>query len=233
MFYSGKYAIFLAVVFFAYWLFLSWRSIPAIVRVIFICGVSYYFYALLNWKFLALIFTLSTIDFLTARAIGASSNTRLRKLLLGLSIIAEIGTLAVFKYFNFFSEQFSNLLGQIGWHVTPLIINVAMPVGLSFLAFRSLSYVIDIYRSTKEKPARPATNYFDYLAFVSFFPAIVNGPIARAHQLLPQFRQQPTLTSEEGTSAIFLIILGAIKVATAKFLDFSLVKDAFINPGLY
>ena len=73
MFYSGKYMVFLAVVFFAYWLLLSWRKIPATVRVLFIVGVSYYFYALLNWKFLALVFLISNIDFFVARAIGAEN----------------------------------------------------------------------------------------------------------------------------------------------------------------
>src|SRR5205085_11716618 len=119
MFFSGKYMIFLAVVFFAYWLFLSWRSIPAVVRVFFILGVSYYFYALLNWKFLALIFLISTIDFLTARFLGASTTARRRKVLLGISILADIGTLAAFKYFNFFSDSLANLFGKFGWQVSP------------------------------------------------------------------------------------------------------------------
>lgn len=233
MFFSGKYAIFLAVVFFAYWLFLSWRSIPAIVRVIFILGVSYYFYALLNWKFLALIFLISTIDFLTARAIGVSTDTRRRKMLLGVSIAADIGTLAVFKYFNFFSEPLSNLFGKFGWQVPPTVLHLVWPVGLSFLAFRSLSYVIDTYRSTKESPAPPDTNYFEYLAFVSFFPTVEIGPLTRANQLIPQFRQQPTLKSEDGTHAIFQIMLGAIKFATATFLWNSFVEGAFTQPELY
>lgn len=233
MFYSGKYAIFLAVVFFAYWLFLSWRSIPAIVRVVFIVSVSYYFYALLNWKFLALIFLISTIDFLTARAIGVSTDTRRRKLLLGVSLIADIGTLAVFKYFNFFSEPLSNLFGKLGWQVSPTVLHLVWPVGLSFLAFRSLSYVIDTYRGTKEKPERPNVNYFEYLAFVSFFPTVEIGPLTRANQLIPQFRQQPTLTSEDGSDAIFQIMLGAIKFATAIFLSNSFVEGAFTQPELY
>ena len=232
-FYTGKYMIFLAVVFFAYWLFLSWRSIPAIARVLFITGVSYYFYALLNWKFLALVFLMSTVDFLTARFIGASADKRRRKLLLGLSIATDIGTLAVFKYFNFFSEPLSNLLGKMGWQVSPATLRLVFPVGLSFLAFRSLSYVIDTYRNTKEKPARPDTNYLEYLAFVSFFPTVEIGPLTRAHQLIPQFREQPKLTSEEGTHAIFLILTGAIKFAVSNFLWNNLVQDAFNNPGLY
>ena len=233
MFYSGKYMIFLAVVFFAYWLLLSWRKIPATVRVLFILGVSYYFYALLNYKFLALVFVMSTVDFLTARAIGASDNPRRRKALLGLSIATDIGTLATFKYFNFFSEPVSNLLGKVGWQVSPEVLHLVWPVGLSFLAFRSLSYVIDTYRNTKEKPALPETKYFDYLAFVSFFPTIETGPLARAHHLLPQFRQQPTLSSDEGTHAIFSILVGVVKIAVANFIGTNLVGRVFDQPSLY
>jgi len=233
MFYSGKYMVFLAIVFFAYWLFLSWRRIPAVARVLFILGVSYYFYALLNWKFLALVFLMSTVDFLTARAIGGSENTRRRKLLLGFSIATDIGTLAVFKYFNFFSDSLANLLGNIGWQVPPAALHLVWSLGLSFLAFRSLSYVIDTYRNTKEKPAIPQTNYLDYLAFVSFFPAVETGPLARAHQLLPQFRQQPTLTSEEGTHAIFAIMVGLIKITIASKLGNDLVDRVFTQPELY
>ena len=233
MFYSGKYMVFLAIVFFAYWLFLSWRSIPAIVRVTFILGVSYYFYALLNWKFLALIFLMSTVDFLTARAIGASTEQRRRKLLLGLSFLTDIGTLAAFKYFNFFSDSVASLLGNFGWQVSPAVLHLVWPVGLSFLAFRSLSYVIDVYRSTRETPARPATKYLDYLAFVSFFPTIETGPLVRAHQFLPQLRQQPALTSEEGTHAIFSIMIGVIKIAVANFIGQNLVNRVFDQPQLY
>jgi D-alanyl-lipoteichoic acid acyltransferase DltB (MBOAT superfamily) len=225
--------IFLAVVFFAYWLFLSWRKIPATVRVLFILGVSYYFYALLNWKFLALVFLMSTVDFLTARAIGASDNPRRRKALLGLSIATDIGTLATFKYFNFFSEPVSNLLGKVGWQVSPEVLHLVWPVGLSFLAFRSLSYVIDTYRNTKQKPAVPETKYLDYLAFVSFFPTIETGPLARAHHLLPQFRQQPTLTNDEGTHAIFSILVGVVKIAVANFIGTNLVGRVFDQPALY
>jgi D-alanyl-lipoteichoic acid acyltransferase DltB (MBOAT superfamily) len=233
MFYSGKYMVFLTIVFFAYWLFLSWRSIPAVARITFILGVSYYFYALLNWKFLALVFLMSTVDFLTARAIGASQDARRRKFLLGISLMTDIGTLAAFKYFNFFSEPLSNFFGKFGWQVSPAVLHLVWPVGLSFLAFRSLSYVIDTYRNTKEKPARPETKYLDYLAFVSFFPTIETGPLVRAHQFLPQLRQQPTLSSEEGTHAIFSIMIGVVKIAVANFIGQNLVNRVFDQPQLY
>lgn len=233
MFFSGKYMVFLAIVFFAYWLFLSWRSIPALARVTFILGVSYYFYALLSWKFLALVFLMSTVDFLTARAIGNSADARRRKFLLGISLVTDIGTLATFKYFNFFSESLSKFFTNLGWEVAPEALHLVWPVGLSFLAFRSFSYVMDTYRATLEKPARPQTGYLDYLAFVSFFPTIETGPLARAHQLLPQFRQQPTLTSEEGTNALFFIMVGVVKIAIANFIGDNLVNRVFTQPQLY
>ncbi|HEX8708117.1 MAG TPA: hypothetical protein VF723_07750, partial [Pyrinomonadaceae bacterium] len=194
---SGKYMVFLAVVFFAYWLLASRRRVP----VLFILAASYYFYALWNPKFLALIFLISTVDFLTARGIAASEQPGRRKLLLWASILTDIGALFTFKYFNFFSLSFSELLGKAGWQTTPLVIqNLVLPLGLSFITFRSLSYVIDVYR----KGMKPTERYIDYLAFVSFFPTVIAGPVVRAKELLPQFQERPALTSEEGTHAIFL-----------------------------
>ena len=104
------------------------------------------------------------------------------------------------------------------------------PLGLSFFTFRSLSYVIDVYRKQME----PTGRYVDYLAFVSFFPVIVAGPVVRAKELLPQFRERPVLTSEEGTQAIFLIVLGLVKkIAVADYLAHNLVGRVFDQPQLY
>src|SRR5918912_4605728 len=99
LFTSGSYLIFLAIVFFAHWTVASNRRL----RVLFLLAVSYYFYALWAPEFLALLFLLSTVDFLTARGMGATKRTALRKLLLGASLAADLGGLIVFKYFNFLS----------------------------------------------------------------------------------------------------------------------------------
>src|SRR5256885_10066831 len=233
MFYSGKFIVCLAIIFIAHWLIVSWRNVPSTLRVLFILAASYYFYALLNWRFLALVFLISTIDFTVARLISTSENAFRRKLLVGVSLVADIGTLAVFKYFNFFSEPLANFFSRQGWDVPPAVLHLVWPAGLSFLAVRSLSYVIDTYRKTKQKPEKTTDHYLDYLAFVSFFPTVEVGPLARAHQLLPQFRQQPTLTMEEGSSATFTIIIGFIKIAVANFLKNNLVDDVFVHPQLY
>jgi alginate O-acetyltransferase complex protein AlgI len=227
LFTNGNYFIFLAIVFFAYWLLATSRRVP----VLFLLAASYYFYALWNPKFLGLIFLLSTIDFAVGLGLGGNRSRSLRKLLVTVSVLTDVGVLFAFKYFNFFSESLTDLLRNAGWHVSPLSLgNLILPLGLSFITFRSLSYVIDVYRGN----IRPTRRYFDYLAFVAFFPTVIAGPVVRAADLLPQFRTRPELTSEQGTRAIFLIMLGLFKkIAIADFLGNNLVDRVFDQPQLY
>jgi D-alanyl-lipoteichoic acid acyltransferase DltB (MBOAT superfamily) len=227
LFTSGNYFIFLAIVFFAYWLLATRRQVP----VLFLLVASYYFYALWNPKFLGLIFLLSTVDFLTALSLGGNRSRAGRKMLVTISVFTDIGVLFTFKYFNFFSASLTDLLGKAGWHLAPFSLgNLILPLGLSFITFRSLGYVIDVYRGG----AKPTRHYFDYLAFVAFFPTVIAGPIVRAGNLLPQFRERPVLTSAAGTRAIFLIMLGLTKkIAIADFLGNNLVDRVFDQPQLY
>ncbi len=224
---SGNYLLFLALVFFAYWFLARQRRATTILLVV----VSYYFYALWNWKSLLLIFSLSTIDFLTAQEIGATDNPRTRKMLLGVSVATDIGALIIFKYFNFFSASLTDTLNRLGLGTSHQILHhFILPLGLSFLTFRSLSYVIDVYRGTM----KPTERYWDYLAFVAFFPTLIAGPVVRAKDLLPQFRETPHLTSEDGARAIFLIMLGFVKkLAIADYLAHNLVERVFDQPQLY
>jgi D-alanyl-lipoteichoic acid acyltransferase DltB (MBOAT superfamily) len=109
-------------------------------------------------------------------------------------------------------------------------VNLVLPLGLSFITFRSLSYVIDVYRGQ----LAPTRRYLDYLTFVAFFPTVIAGPIVRAGELLPQFRSRPQLSSQQGTQAFFLIMLGLIKkIAIADFLGNNLVDRVFDQPDLY
>jgi alginate O-acetyltransferase complex protein AlgI len=250
---SGKYMLFLAVVFFLYWSLAGHRR----ARTLLLLVASYYFYALWNWKFLGLIILISAVDFLTARFIDRSESQRKRKLLLWTSILTDIGALFTFKYFNFFSSStastvntlqpwltsaitsISNVLGgeapawmidYLSTEAEPFVLHVVMPLGLSFITFRSLSYVIDVYR----KQMKPTTSPLDYLTFVAFFPALIAGPVVRAKELLPQLQGSARLTSEEGTQAIFLIMLGLVKkIAIADYLANNLVGRVFDQPQLY
>ncbi|MDX6306153.1 MAG: alginate O-acetyltransferase complex protein AlgI [Blastocatellia bacterium] len=227
LFTSGTYLIFLAIVFLLYWGFASKRWL----RVTVLLAASYYFYALWNPRFLAVLFLISSVDFLTARMIGATQRPKLRSTLLALSLLTDVGALVLFKYFNFFSASFAELLSKFGRQSAPLFLTrLALPLGLSFITFRSLSYVIDVYRRT----TKPTPNYFEYLTFVAFFPTVIAGPLVRAKELLPQFKKPATLISEDGGRAIFLIILGLTKkIAIANFLANNLVDRVFDQPQLY
>jgi D-alanyl-lipoteichoic acid acyltransferase DltB (MBOAT superfamily) len=224
---SGKYLFFLAAVFILYWLLSRWRK----AQVVLILAVSYYFYALWNWKSLALIFALSTVDFLTAYEIGKTDNKRLKKTMLWLSVATDIGALFTFKYFNFFSASLTELFNKVGLQTSHQVLHhFVLPIGLSFLTFRSLSYVIDVYRGT----VKPTNRYLDYLAFVAFFPTLIAGPVVRAKELLPQLAEKARLTSEEGARAIFLIMLGFVKkLLIADYLAHTLVERVFDTPALY
>lgn len=227
LFTSGTYLIFLAIVFLLYWGFASKRWL----RVTVLLAASYYFYALWNPRFLAVLFLISSVDFLTARMIGATERPKLRSTLLALSLLTDVGALVLFKYFNFFSASFAEMLSKFGRQSAPVFLTrLALPLGLSFITFRSLSYVIDVYRRT----TKPTPNYFEYLTFVAFFPTVIAGPLVRAKELLPQFKKPATLISEDGGRAIFLIILGLTKkIAIANFLANNLVDRVFDQPQLY
>ena len=94
--------------------------------------------------------------------------------------MVNLGFLGVFKYFNFFSDSFAQLLTSVGFKASPILLDVILPVGISFYTFHGLSYVIDIYY----KRIKAEYNFVDYSLFVSYFPLLVAGPIERATHLL-------------------------------------------------
>ena len=226
LFTTSKYWLFLTIIFFVYWSVAKRRRS----RVLCILLASYYFYALWNPKFVLLLLAISTIDFLTARGLAATTRSVFRRVLLFVSVVTDIGALITFKYFNFFSTSVTTLLEQLHMNTRSFLIeDLVIPLGLSFITFRSLGYVIDVYRKTT--PA--TTRYFDYLAFVAFFPTLIAGPVVRSKELLPQF-DKAELTNEQGVEAIFLILTGLIKkVAIADMLGSNLVDRVFDQPQLY
>ena len=223
---SGSYLIFLALVFFVYWPLSSRRRLS----LLFLLGASYYFYALWNPWSLAFLLLISLIDFTSGFCIGAIRRRSYRKLLLLTSVVIDIGCLLLFKYFNFFSSSSAELFTKFGKPLSPVLLHLIMPLGLSFITFRSLSYVIDVYRGV----TKPTRSLLEYLTFVAFFPTLVAGPLVRAKDLLPQFAARPSLTNEDGQRAIFLIMIGVVKkIAIADFLANNLVDRVFDQPQLY
>ena len=137
----------------------------------------------------------------------ASPNRKKAKFFLWLSIINNLGILGIFKYYNFFAAQFQEGFELIGLHTNPVLLNIALPVGISFYTFHGMSYVFDIYRE-KQKPVK---NFVDYAVFVSFFPLLVAGPIERASHLLPQVQKTRKFDYTQAVEGCRLILWGMFK----------------------
>ncbi len=230
LFSSTHYAALLLGAFAGYWALAAALPSKRTLRHALLLGMSYFFYATWNPRFLALIFATSTQDYAIGRLLGRASRPAARRALLAASVAVDLGVLGVFKYFNFFAESLAALLAAFGIAAEPWHLELLLPVGISFYTFQTLSYTIDVYRGRLE----PTRNYIDYLLFVAFFPQLLAGPIARASGFLPQLRKVPALASARASRAVFFIGVGLIKkIGIADVLGAHLVNPVFSNPEMY
>jgi D-alanyl-lipoteichoic acid acyltransferase DltB (MBOAT superfamily) len=170
-------------------------------------GAGYLFYGWWDYRFLALLLATSLLDFYVGRGLAVCERPRGRRLLVACSLAGNLGMLGFFKYYNFFVDSFAALAARAGFAVEPRLLNVVLPVGISFYTFQTLSYTLDVYR--REVPA--TRNLLNFLAYVSFFPQLVAGPIERATHLLPQFEQTRTITRPMLAEGVWLAIWGLFK----------------------
>ena len=177
IFNSLTFVIFLFIVFSLYWLLD--RKKQNLLLVV----AGYVFYGWWDWKFLSLLLFSSSVDYVIGLQIGKTEAHGKRKLLLSISVVTQLGLLAFFKYFNFFAESTAALFRTFGFEASYTTLNIVLPVGLSFYTFQTLSYTIDVYRRRCE----PHRDLLEFMAFVSFFPQLVAGPIERATNMLNQF----------------------------------------------
>ena len=202
LFNSLQFLVFFPTVFLLYW-FIFNKNLRIQNALIVIS--SYYFYACWDYRFLGLIIFSSVVDYVCAIKINHRSTNR--KGWLYLSIISNLGLLFFFKYYNFFTESFIRFSESLGYSPGNLTLNVILPVGISFYTFQTLSYTIDVYRNKIN-----ATNdLVSFLAFVSFFPQLVAGPIERASHLLPQFQNIRNFDYKFAAQGMRLILWGLFK----------------------
>jgi len=201
---SLAFAIFLPIVFFLYWfVFNKTKSAQNALLIV----ASYYFYSCWDWRFLFLLVFSTFLDYYTGIQIEKGKSEQNRKFWFWLSISVNLGFLGVFKYYNFFAASFSELLNSAGFHASPILLNVILPVGISFYTFHGLSYVIDIYF----KRIKAERNFVDYSLFVSYFPLLVAGPIERATHLLPQVKVKREFNYQTAKEGVCQIIWGLVK----------------------
>ncbi|MCB9426822.1 MAG: MBOAT family protein [Flavobacteriales bacterium] len=201
---SFTYAVFLPIVFILYWLVFKKNKTQQNLLLIL---ASYYFYSCWDWRFLFLLIFSTVLDFTAALMMEKSSSDQKRKMWLWLTTGINLGFLGVFKYYDFFAQSFTDMLASFGLTVTPVLLKLILPVGISFYTFHGLSYVIDIYyrRISAEK------NFIDYSLFVSYFPLLVAGPIERATHLLPQVKIKREFNFEKAKAGVYQIIWGLVK----------------------
>jgi len=166
---------------------------------------SYFFYGWWDWRFCFLMFFTSATDYFAALALERSQNERFRRILLTVSLCANLGVLFVFKYYNFFVSSLESSLAGVGIHIPHL--PVILPVGISFFTFHSMSYTIDVYW----RHLKASRSLRDFLLFVSFFPQLVAGPIVRGSQMLWQFSYDHPLKKDNIREGIEIFIRGFMK----------------------
>ena len=199
IFHSLAFFVFFFITVAAYWL------LPRRAQNVLLLVASYVFYGWVHAWWPILLFATTFVDYWAARLMTLVPARR--KLWLWLSIASNLGLLGVYKYFNFFIENVAAAGAAVGWHIPPIALRLALPAGISFYTFQSMSYTIDVYRG--HAPAR--TRFVDVAAFVSFFPHLVAGPIMRATNLLPQFERDRTFSPSAARDATLLIIWGLFK----------------------
>jgi D-alanyl-lipoteichoic acid acyltransferase DltB (MBOAT superfamily) len=204
LFNSFEFVVFLPVVFFLYWfLFTGRKSQNALILI-----SSYIFYGWWDWRFLLLIVLTSVSSFISGLVIEHYEGRRpIQKTASALNIILNLGILGVFKYYNFFVLSLQSWLNSIGYEPDFVTLQIILPVGISFYTFQALSYSIDVYRRKL-----PATHDpIEFMAYISFFPQLVAGPIERATNLLPQFQNSRQFDYAKAVDGMRQMLWGFLK----------------------
>ncbi len=203
LFNSIDFAIFLPLVFGAFWLLPKsrrWQNCTLLLA-------SLIFYGWWDYRFLSLILFSTVVDFIIGQQIHKTRTKSKRKILLGISLFTNLGLLGFFKYFNFFQDSFIEAFKFFGSNIEGYSLSIILPVGISFYTFQTLSYTIDVYR----KEMKPVAEFIDFATFVTFFPQLVAGPIERAKTIIPQLQTPRMFDYQQAKSGIHLIIFGIFR----------------------
>jgi len=204
IFNSISFLIFFAIVFILYW-FVSEKNLK--LQNLLLLAASYAFYYWADSYFLILLIGSSAFNYLLGIYINKTASGKKKRLLFYLGIVQALGTLLYFKYFNFFIASIIGAFSSINISLNIHTLQIMLPLGLSFYTFRTLSYIIDIYRGKIE----PANDWVVFFCYVAFFPCISSGPIDRAGLLIPQLEKKRTFTYETGVDGARQILWGLFK----------------------
>ena len=224
LFCSREFLLFFVVVFTLYWA-MPWAR----ARVWLLLVASFYFYACWN-HWLALLICVSTVvDYFLALGIDTWSNPRGRRLLMILSLAGNLSLLGYFKYMNFFLHSLEEGLRAAGASASMPLLQVILPVGISFYTFEAINYVVDVFR--RKAPAERNLGHF--MLFITFFPHLVAGPIVRAKDFLPQIRRPKHWDWMRVQLGVEYFLMGLFKKLAIADRMALFVDPVFANPSVY
>ena len=224
LFVEFRFLWFFLAVFCVYWSLRENRS-----RKIWLLLCSYVFYAAWNWKFLFLLIGSSALDYFVGMMLARTKDPTGRRGWLILSLCVNLGTIAFFKYYNFFVASAGELLNWLGLPASVHTLNIIIPVGVSFYTFHSMSYTIDVYRGKM----RAVSSFLDVACFIGFFPQMVAGPIVRASAFLPQLQSLRKFATVDVRGALVLFLVGFFKKACVADGVAPIVDKYFDSPSTY
>ena len=223
LFNSFHFLLFFPIVVFVYF------KTPQKYKWVWLLLASYYFYMSWNAKYLLLIVFSTLVDYFASLKMGSIPEKKKRRKYLILSLLTNLGLLFTFKYFNFFSNTTNYLFDYLNifYHIPKL--KILLPVGISFYTFQTLSYTIDVYKGE----IKPEKHLGIFAVYVSFFPQLVAGPIERAKNLLPQFREKFVLNYNDIRYGLTLMLWGFFKKMVIADRLAPLVDPVYSNPEQY
>jgi alginate O-acetyltransferase complex protein AlgI len=222
---SYEFAFFFPVV-----LALSWALMPRPrLWKPFILAASYVFYSAASPRYCLLLAGITVANQIGAVLVQRAPSARRRTLITAATVAVDLGALGVFKYYGFFADEIGRFLDSIGLGMPLPLLTLALPIGLSFITFQAISYVVDVKRGLIP-PASP----LDFALYLSFFPHVVAGPIVRAREFIPQLATPRNPKNVAVGAGVVLIVLGLIKkVAIADYLARTVVDPVFGVPEAY
>ena len=195
-----------------FWLFFAvvygvYRLLGTRGQNLWLLGMSYVFYGFWDYRFVFLLALSTSVDWLLARRISREPSRTGAKKWVAASVTVNLLFLGAFKYFNFFVGSFAALLEALGLRAHLPVIEILLPVGISFYTFQSMSYIVDVYRGDVE----PSASLVEFALFVAFFPHMVAGPIMKAKVLLPQMARARLISASDVTEGFHLAMVGLFK----------------------
>lgn len=217
---SLPYFIFFAIV----WIIYSRFGVKG--QNIILLFASYFFYGYWDVRLLCLLIVCTGISYIVVLKIDACTEHAVRKKYMLIGVLAVLGILAFFKYYNFFVGSLNNLAISFGFKNSITLLNLIVPVGLSFYIFQLLSYILDVYRGEQQAIRDPII----IALYAAFFPTLLSGPIERSRHLIPQIEKPRSINANSLHSGTFLILTGLFKkFIIADFLALR-VNEIFAQP---